>query len=361
MNRSDEINVLLKQITELSHEFGTRDYVCAGGGNTSCKNSTTLWVKPSGTTLADLTPQSFVAMNRARLSELYDIAVPAEPSAREALVKQKMEDALLPGVSGRASVEAPLHNSLSARFVVHTHPSLVNGMTCAKDGKSAAKAMFPDALWLDYIDPGYTLCMQVRQEILNYKTKNGREPGMIFLKNHGVFVSGDNPEQIRELYKEILGKLRQAYQKAGISMKLQIAPIASAQKAADARRTLLDAMDSPEFAVEISGHFDVADGPISPDHIVYSKSYPFVGTPTREAILEFKRKNGYLPHVAAFDGMVFGIGQTAKKAELALLLSQDGALVKKLAEAFGGIDYMTDRARGFIENWEVESYRSKQL
>ncbi|SVB75886.1 uncharacterized protein METZ01_LOCUS228740, partial [marine metagenome] len=44
-------------------------------------------------------------------------------------------------------------------------------------------------------------------------------------------------------------------------------------------------------------------------------------------------------------------------AELALELAQDGAQVMQLAGAFGGIDYMTDRAREFIENWEVESYR----
>jgi hypothetical protein len=31
----------------------------------------------------------------------------------------------------------------------------------------------------------------------------------------------------------------------------------------------------------------------------------------------------------------------------------------KLSKAFGGIEYMTDRAREFIENWEVESYREK--
>ena len=45
---------------------------------------------------------------------------------------------------------------------------------------------------------------------------------------------------------------------------------------------------------------------------------------------------------------------------LALTLALDGALVKRLARAFGGLQYLSDRAREFIENWEVESYRSKQ-
>lgn len=33
----------------------------------------------------------------------------------------------------------------------------------------------------------------------------------------------------------------------------------------------------------------------------------------------------------------------------------------RLAETFGGINYMTDAHREFIENWEVESYRQKQV
>ncbi|MBI9020035.1 MAG: hypothetical protein JEZ10_02105 [Verrucomicrobia bacterium] len=40
--------------------------------------------------------------------------------------------------------------------------------------------------------------------------------------------------------------------------------------------------------------------------------------------------------------------------------TQDGALVMKLADAFGGVEYMPDGAREYIENWEVESYRQKQ-
>ena len=40
----------------------TPDYVRGGGGNTSCKDAATLWVKPSGTTLAGMTPDTFVAV-----------------------------------------------------------------------------------------------------------------------------------------------------------------------------------------------------------------------------------------------------------------------------------------------------------
>ena len=54
---------------------------------------------------------------------------------------------------------------------------------------------------------------------------------------------------------------------------------------------------------------------------------------------------------------VYGLGVTEKNAGLALLFAQDAAQVMKLSHAFGGLEYMSDRAREFIENWEVESYR----
>ena len=72
----------LKTIVELSHEFGTPEYVKGGGGNTSYKNEDTLWVKPSGTTLAGLQEDTFVTLNRTKVNELYDVKTPEEPHAR---------------------------------------------------------------------------------------------------------------------------------------------------------------------------------------------------------------------------------------------------------------------------------------
>ena len=64
----------LSIITQLSHEFGTPEYVKGGGGgNTSYKNASTLWVKPSGTTLSGLKEETFVTLNRAKVNELYDV------------------------------------------------------------------------------------------------------------------------------------------------------------------------------------------------------------------------------------------------------------------------------------------------
>ena len=351
----------LDYITALSHEFGSAVYVHGGGGNTSFKEGRTLWVKPSGTTLADIKACDFIALDRSRLAELYTVTPPSDAAARELLVKEMMAQAVLPGGSGRASVEAPLHDSLAARYVVHTHPALVNGMTCGNSGKAACASLFPQALWMNYVDPGYTLCMAVRKAIQRYKADSGREPAVIVLKNHGVFVAADEPDEIRRLYSDLLTALQRHYADCGISCKLPVGPEPDPANAAAAGEAIRQAFGDPRICVAASGSFALPQGPVSPDHIVYAKSYYLTEKPTTEAIEAFVRRYGYRPHVAAFDSMVLGIGQTQKMAALALTLAMDAALVSQLAEAFGTMDYMTEAARRFIENWEVESYRSQQV
>ncbi|MDR2850086.1 MAG: class II aldolase/adducin family protein [Verrucomicrobiota bacterium] len=352
---------LLDAITALSHEFGTPQYVRAGGGNTSCKTADTLWVKPSGTTLAGLKPGTFVAMDRAALSKLYAAEPPAEPAAREELVKDMMAAAVKPETPGRASVEAPLHDSLAARFVVHTHPAAVNGLTCAVGGRAAAVRLFPDALWVPYTDPGYTLCMAVRKAVLAYKAEHGGEPALIFLENHGVFVAGDTEEAVRAAYARVTDALEKAYAQAGVDGAVPVGAPPSEAQVAQWRPVLADGLGAEGLAVAVSGRFEVGGGPISPDHIVYSKSYPFDGVLTADNLGAFRAVRGYAPRVVVTDTAVLGVGASEKVAALALELALDGAAVKRLARAFGGLQVLDDRARGFIENWEVESYRSKQV
>lgn len=352
---------LLDNITELSHQFGTPEFVKGGGGNTSCKTADTLWVKPSGTTLAGLQPGTFVAMDRARLRRLFSIAVPPDKQAREALVKDMMAAALLPGQTARPSVEAPLHETLSGRYVVHTHAELVNGMTCARQGADACARLFPEAMWVPYIDPGFTLCMDVHGRIATYRATHGREPAVLILENHGIFVSGDSPEEIFGHYRRVLETLKGEYARAGIGTRLKYGAPTLDEEVGEISGLLQEFLGPDAAFTAVSAPFDVAAGPISPDHSVYSKSYPYTGPLTQEAFDAFKARHGYAPRVVSTKVGVFGIGPTPKVAQLALELAQDGALLQQLAVAFGGIQFLSEEARLFIENWEVESYRAKQM
>ena len=98
----------LMDMARLSHRLGGSDYVKGGGGNTSFKDPSTLWIKPSGIALWQVTPQNVVALDRRRLAALYDVAPPTEVAAREAVVRDAMAAAVIDAERGRPSVESPL-------------------------------------------------------------------------------------------------------------------------------------------------------------------------------------------------------------------------------------------------------------
>lgn len=351
----------LARLTELSHEFGTPDFAKGGGGNTSVKLGNTLWIKPSGTTLAGLRPEQFVAVDRARLAALYAMEVPEDAGAREARVQELMAAAVSGGSRRRPSVETPLHDLLEDTYVVHTHPTLVNGLTCARDGAAAAARLFPEALWVPYIDPGFTLSMQMRTRVADYRRAHGRMPAIILLQNHGIFVSAREPAGVRELYRHVIDTLRVEYRKAGVAPDLKYGSPTLHHELEDLSGVLGELLGPAAAAVVGCAPCVVADGPLTPDHMVYAKAYPY-RDPIEPACLQaFRARHGYAPRVVVTAVGVLGLGATAAAARLALELARDGALVRQLAEAFGGVRYMDDAARRFIESWEVESYREQQV
>ena len=61
----------LSQLVKISNKYGSNpEFVLAGGGNTSFKDEKFLYIKGSGTTLATITEEGFVKMNRQKLSEM---------------------------------------------------------------------------------------------------------------------------------------------------------------------------------------------------------------------------------------------------------------------------------------------------
>ena len=353
------MSYLLEILTETTRKFGSDKYVKGGGGNSSVKTEDTIWVKPSGTTMGNITADKFVALNRAKVLCMDEVSLDGDVKEREASAKDIMAAAVLPDSSGRPSVEAPLHNLLEKTYVIHTHPALVNGMTCAKNGEALCRKLFPEALWMGYIDPGITLYQVVRDEVAEYKKAHGCQPEVIFLKNHGVFVAGDTPEKILAVYDDIFAKLEKEYAEAGVSLTLEEHDIELNPKDTEVFKKTFPTEEMQ--AVIGTKSFDNPDGAISPDHIVYMKSFVHKGDISEQSILDFKEKNGYYPKILETPGIVYSIGLNLAGTYLALELAKDGALIKQLAEAFGGINYLDDASREFIENWEVESYRRKQM
>lgn len=353
----------LETIASLSRKFGSDSrYVLAGGGNTSFKDDTYLYVKPSGVALSSIEPKDFVKMERERIREVFTMVPPEGVAEREALVKKIMAEAVAIDSSGRPSVEAPLHELMPFKFVVHLHPAMVNGMTCAKDGAKVCAELFPSALWIPYIDPGYTLSKKVADAMVAYQAANKRPAQVIILQNHGVFVGSDSDAEMADIYAKMMCKLEERYKAAGVDLALKELACDKqvALETSPKLRVWLGGEEGP-MHVSCAGLFEVSEGPLSPDHIVYAKSFPLISkAPSKEEVAAFKAKNSYMPLVVSIPGKaVLCAGRTLKDSVTVVSLARDAAIVKQYTAAFGGPNFLADRDRLFIENWEVESYRRK--
>jgi NAD(P)-dependent dehydrogenase (short-subunit alcohol dehydrogenase family)/rhamnose utilization protein RhaD (predicted bifunctional aldolase and dehydrogenase) len=349
------------ELASVSRQYGADlDFVFLGGGNTSFKTAETLFIKPSGVALAEIQAEQFIRMDRQALARVFSTGLPADVWEKEAAVKALMEAAVRPLGAGRASVEAPVHDVIEYPFVVHLHPPMVNGLTCAVAGKEACARLFPEALWLDYCNPGATLSLVVKGALDQAKARTGLVPKVMFLQNHGVFVAAETLEEIRGQYERIMGTLRQAYAEAGVPTALRTGALDVDFMLARAPRVRTLLGGAARAIVTVGEPFEPAHGPLSPDHIVYAKSFALECTGDPGDLDAFQTQRGYPPKVVAKAGQaVFCVGETLKDARAALIAARDAARVQQLTAAFGGPNYLTPAQYGFIENWEVESYRRK--
>src|SRR4030042_1642306 len=130
------MNPEIKNLIEISRYYGKNsEYAIAGGGNTSYKNKDFIWIKASGVSLASVNESSFVKLSRDKLKRIVSAIYSAKPMEREAQVKDDLMGAVAGNQPGRPSVETSMHEAIRYPYVVHTHPTRVNGLLCARHSK----------------------------------------------------------------------------------------------------------------------------------------------------------------------------------------------------------------------------------
>ncbi len=352
----------IEKLLSESRRYGSDEkFVLLGGGNTSYKKDGVLYVKASGRELATIGPKGFVKMDLASMDNIWGNTYSSDDDEREEEVLKDMMACRLEGETARPSVEALLHALLPFTYVVHLHPALVNGITCSVEGERAIARLFPDALWIELVKPGFILAKIVREQLALLQEKSGKTASLIFLQNHGVFVGGESLEEIASLYDTILKTIE-----AQLVRKPDFTPLVmDEKKRASIASTLEDltgekivsTMNSELSRYLASGEaFAPVASSFTPDHIVYSGFKPLwvgEGSSVEAAFREYEKLYGNEPKIICVQNTgVFSVG------EKPLPLFLDTVSVSVYTESFGGPLFMDEDMILFIRNWEVEKYRS---
>lgn len=377
------MNREIKELIEISRLYGAdKNFVIAGGGNTSFKNEKTMWIKASGQPLAGLTEDGLVALSREKLSEITYKKYSDEPMEREEQVKNDLYGSIIdPSLNRRPSVETSLHDLIRYKFVVHLHPSLINGILCSRNAKNLTFQLFGDhVLFVPYTDPGYTLFKKLEVEIGQFREKFTDDPKIIFIENHGVFVSADTIDEIKDIYSELISATEKHITPVSGVEDLPYCPVM--HKVLPVIRMILSEEKPKTIRYRhntlISKYYTNQQEyhkislPLTPDIIVYCKTrFLYIEqSSTPEKIIDsfksqlprFKNEYGYHPKLIIIKDMgVFAIDDNYSSAETTLDVFEDLVRISHYALQCGGIKFLIPEQVAFIDQWEVENYRRKVI
>lgn len=164
------------------------------GGNTSIKTGGAMWIKASGTELADAEDaEIFVPVDRAAaLAE-------ARGTTGDGSCKGTVLD---PAAALRPSIETTFHAALDWPVVAHTHSIATLAHAVAEPGRTAARDKLADlpAAHVPYAKPGLPLT----REILRSATP---ETQVFVLQNHGLIVCGADLPETAALMEDVESRL----------------------------------------------------------------------------------------------------------------------------------------------------------
>ncbi|QOG22369.1 MULTISPECIES: class II aldolase/adducin family protein [Bradyrhizobium] len=332
---------LLHELRRTSARVGRNILLVQGaGGNSSIKHDDLLWVKASGTWLADAEEKNIfvpVALSAARAALAQgDERVPLAPDA---------------GTTLRASIETSLHALMPHTVVLHVHS--VN--TIAWAVRTDAREEFARRLeglawhWLDYHHPGLPLASVVNHTLGQHKAD------VLVLGNHGLVVGAETCAGAEALVDEV-------------ESRLALAPRSAIRPDEDALRSICagTAYRLPKdpqchsIAIDPFSRAIATSGSLYPDHVVFLGS----GLPVLERGEDFRapasrvRADG-LPHPVAL--LIPGLGCVAREdaSDGAEAMLSCLALVTCRLPLAAQVRYLTRENEYTLLNWDAERYRQQ--
>jgi len=377
----------LAELIKISNATGKDPtLVQGGGGNTSAKTADGkyMYIKASGTALKDMNAKQ--GWRRMCLDSVLAIVkdtslTKLDAQKREVEVVNRLLLACDDNVTtlSRPSVEAHLHGLLNT-YVIHLHPNTVGSYVNAKKGKAKLENLFKNEkfppLWVPYVDPGLMLAKKIGKLVAGYKTEFKREPTILFLEKHGLFVTSNNANAALRTVRRVI---RTCNSKLIQPKDVKIKPVD--------KKIINDIKLSVRKVVfQITGEYPtvtyfcdneiiyfwrlknaakvLAAAALTPDELIYSNGAAmWVKKCDTESITKqvTRRINAGQRIPAAF--LVKGVGLfVAGKKKVAQTVRDIAAsffFIRNNAYRLGGISSLSKRQQHFINNWESEAFRKK--
>ncbi|WP_050424459.1 class II aldolase/adducin family protein [Bradyrhizobium tropiciagri] len=312
--------------------------VQGAGGNSSMKDGDVLWVKASGTWLADAEDKEIfvpVALSAARAALTQgDERVPLAPNA---------------GTTLRASIETSLHALMPHRIVLHVHSVNTIAWAVRTDARDEFARRLDGMAWryLDYHHPGLPLARAVSQAIAEDAVD------VLILGNHGLVVGAATCDAAEALVADVEQRLtlEQRHAPAADRDALRTISVGTTYRLPRDPRSHDIATDRYSRAVATSGS-------LYPDHVVFlGPGLPVLERHESLSVMTAQIiANGLPPPVALLIPDVGSlIREDASDGAEAMLSCL--ALVTCRLPLTAQVNYLTAENEHALLNWDAERYR----
>jgi rhamnose utilization protein RhaD (predicted bifunctional aldolase and dehydrogenase) len=322
----------LAQLARLSARLGRDiEMVQAAGGNTSLKLGDVLWIKASGTWLAE--------------AEECAIFVPvALAETRAALAAGSEKIAVLGDAAGglRPSIESSLHALMPHRVVLHLHAVNTLGWSVRRDAVPELERRLAGLAWafLPYCRPGLPLSAALAGTIAE------RRPDVIVLGNHGLVVGAEDSPAAGRLASEVEARLALPVRTAPPPDRARLTALA------EATPYRVPHHDDAHWAgTDAASARMAAGGSLYPDHVVFLGP----GAPVMDAAATARRDSAVAPPFV----LVRGVGALLR-ADLPRgaeeMLRCLGHVTARLPADAAPL-YLAPEEEAALLNWDAEKYR----
>ena len=295
------------------------------GGNVSWKDAGVLWVKASGTRMAD-------ALRKP-------VFVPVDVQQARSVARP---DVLGDGASLRPSIETMLHALMPQRVVAHLHAIEAIAHLIQREPAPALAALLEDAdcAWVPYRKPGLPLAEAVAAALAARPTAD-----VLLLANHGVVVAGDDVDEVQARLDALLARLRTAPRDLGAAS----IPVHVPTGYVVPRDASLQALAHDAGLLARAAH----DWAICPDHVV------FLGAeaPLFEALADVPPPDAALPAVIVRGAGVFVAQQDASRMQTAETMLRCFVDIMRRVPRAAGVSTLGMDDVAELLNWEAEAYR----
>ncbi|MFK5949588.1 MAG: class II aldolase/adducin family protein [Methylococcales bacterium] len=342
-------------LEKISKYAGIRfDLVQAGGGNSSVKlNSEEMLVKASGINLSEVTETSgHVKVQYKNTREWFknDHLSGLNKQQRELKGKELLTSVTLTDL--KPSIETFLHALLNT-YTLHTHPISVNTIASQANWKEVFSNQFPDSVCVEYATPGIDLALSLVNEIKNSQAL----PKIVFLQNHGLIISSDNPDEVIELTDSVTTKLNKL---VGLDLD-RYQNVSKIQSIIDANTNTSsmiycsdDAIIKQLISIESSAE---VIWPFCPDTLIYCGIAPVYMKSFEDikSITDYIGKYSESPKVVIVNDQVYFVSMSLKKARESEDLLKFHLLT--ISKSDKPINRLSMEEISYLSNWDAEKYR----